>query len=111
MTRQKLVQKIFEEALNAPDAQRSVLIRDRCQGDRSLETEVIRLVEAHQTTDRVFDAPTADALGSLVSPGYLGEAEAPHTFSAGSLIANRFEILRFLIAAVWERFMKHGIRN
>ena len=90
MTPQKLVQQIFEEALSVPDAERSILIRDRCHGDSSLEVEVVRLLEATRTSNGFFDAPTVAAFGSL------GAKESPHSFSAGDLIANRFDILRFL---------------
>ncbi len=90
MTPQKLVQQIFEEALNVPDAERSVLIRDRCHGDSILEMEVIRLLEANRTTNGLFDAPT------VAAHGLLGAKESAHSFSTGDLIANRFDILRFL---------------
>lgn len=84
------MQKVFDEALNVPATERTIFVHDRCQGDPSLETYVLRLLEANDTADRLLDAPTANLLG------FLGKHEEARSFTPGSLIANRFEILRFL---------------
>ncbi len=90
MTPQRLkqTQDIFEEALNVPDAERRAWIHDRCQGDPALESEVIHLLESNQTTNDVLDPP-------VVEPPAHRTADTS-SFTPGSLIANRFEILRFL---------------
>jgi TolB-like protein/Flp pilus assembly protein TadD len=84
------IRGILEEALETPYEERMILVRNRCNGDATLETEVLRLLQTDETSDPSVDAP------ALNPPGSLDEHEQPYSFTAGSLIANRFEILRFL---------------
>jgi len=84
------MQKIFEEALTVPETERRALVHDRCEGDPELEMEVIRLLGANETTNSFLEAPAMNLLG------YLGGRGEAYSFTPGSLIANRFEILRFL---------------
>ncbi len=88
--RWKQLQEIFEEALDVPDSERRALVRERCKGDAGLEQEVMQLVVANQTTNNFLEKPAANLLG------HLGGQSTPSSFTPGSLIANRFEILRFL---------------
>ena len=88
--RWKQLQEIFEEALDVPDSERSALVRERCKGDAGLEQEVMELVTANLTTNSFLQKPAANLLGNLVGKN------TSSSFTPGSLIANRFEILRFL---------------
>jgi len=83
------MQKIFEEALDTPISGRRLLVHERCEGDPNLEIEVNRLLEANETTG-FLKTPAVDLLGSL------GEKIEMYSFAPDDLIANRFEILRFL---------------
>jgi TolB-like protein/tRNA A-37 threonylcarbamoyl transferase component Bud32 len=83
------MQKIFEDALETPDSGRRRLVHERCKGDPSLEIDVNRLLEANETTG-FLETPAMDLLGSL------GGKNEMYSFASGDLIANRFEILRFL---------------
>jgi TolB-like protein/tRNA A-37 threonylcarbamoyl transferase component Bud32/Tfp pilus assembly protein PilF len=90
--RSGLVQKIVEEALSAPDDRRRVLVRDRCEGDLSLERDVLRVLGSGpgsnpDETTHVVVSP---------SPVRTGSASKQFSFALGSLVANRFEVLRFL---------------
>jgi serine/threonine protein kinase len=90
--RSGLVQKIVEEALSAPDDRRRVLVRDRCEGDLSLERDVLRVLGSGpgsnpDETTHVVVSP---------SPARTGSASKQFSFALGSLVANRFEVLRFL---------------
>jgi eukaryotic-like serine/threonine-protein kinase len=104
------MQKIFEEALSVPDTERRSLVRDHCQGDPNLEQEVIRLLEANATTNSFLEVPAANLLG------YRGERDESSSFTPGSLIANRFEILRFLnrggmgeVYEAWDQELKERV--
>jgi len=46
--RHSLARRIFEEALERPEAQRSAFLAAACQGDPEIAQEVRRLVEASQ---------------------------------------------------------------
>lgn len=70
--------------------ERTGFVRNRCEGDLSLETYLLQLLEANETTDRFLDAPNVNLLGCL------DKHEEQRAFTPGSVIANRFEILRFL---------------
>jgi serine/threonine protein kinase len=89
-TRWKRIQEIFDEALDVPDEERRGFVRNHCEGDPNLETAVLQLLEANEKADNFLGAPAANLLG------YLDEYDEQGTFTPGSLIANRFEVLRFL---------------
>ncbi len=92
-----------------PDKDRTSFVRNRCNGDRSLEMEIIQLLEANQTADSFLDVPVLNLRG-------YAEAPEPHSFGLGSLIANRFEILRFVgrggmgeIYEAWDSELKERV--
>jgi len=84
------MQEIFEEALDVPDSERQALVRNRCEGQAGLEQEVMELLAANKTANSFLEVPAANLLGLV------GGKNTSSSFTAGSLIGNRFEILRFL---------------
>ena len=59
------VEAIFLEALEAPTAERTNLIADRCHGDRELMAEVSSLLEACETVEELSASrrPASDSGG------------------------------------------------
>jgi len=88
--RWKQIRQVFEEAVNEPLAKQAAVVRSMCHGDQDLESQVQRLLSATETAAGFLDTPAADL------HGLLGPAENIPSFVPDTIIAGRFEILRFL---------------
>jgi eukaryotic-like serine/threonine-protein kinase len=84
------VKKIFGAAVSSPPEVREQVVLRLCGGDSQLESEVKNLIAADKEAGSFLQAPAVEAL-----PAY-SAVEAQISFSAGQIIAGRFEIRRFL---------------
>ena len=88
--RWKEIKEIFEEALTQPVLTRANVVHTLCHGDQHLEAEVKDLLGAHESADGFLEKPAVDLRG------YLTAVNRQPSFTRGSIIAKRFEILSFL---------------
>lgn len=88
--RWKEIKQIFEQAVTQPIVSRAHVVHDLCHGDQNLELEVTGLLGAHETANSFLEMPAFDV------HGYFAETSQQSSFLPGSIIAKRFEILRFL---------------
>ncbi|MCB1032865.1 MAG: protein kinase, partial [Acidobacteria bacterium] len=51
------IDRVFEEAVEVPEAARGTWIQDRCQGDRDLEQAVLRLLESDRQSESFLARP------------------------------------------------------
>jgi serine/threonine protein kinase len=85
------IKQVFDEALNQPITKRGAVVRQLCNGDEELESEVQRLLGANETAAASFlETPVVDLRGYLAAQGNVS------SLAPDSIIAERFEILRFL---------------
>src|ERR1700683_1954068 len=83
--------KIFEGALERPQADRDKFVREACAGDSELESEVGRLLAADQGAGSFLEGPVL-----ITIPLRSTLDRKPSLLASGSLISGRFEILRFI---------------
>ncbi len=84
------IKKIFDEAIELPAPEQLAFLRTSAGNDLALEAEVLRLLRAHDSTADFLESPAADLHLYL-------DAQIDEPFlEAGTIIANRFEIIRFL---------------
>jgi serine/threonine protein kinase len=84
------VRDIYEKVLNEPKERRSAAAVRLCAGDSQLASEVGLLLKAGDRAGSFLGEPAVEALGCV-------PAREPRTdFAAGSVLAERFRILRFL---------------
>lgn len=88
--RWKKIKLVFEQATDAPLAERATFVHRMCHGDQDLELEVLRLLSATETAAGFLETPAADL------HGFLREQEHFSSLAPNTVIAGRFEILRFL---------------
>lgn len=86
----KEIKQIFEQAVTQPILSRAHVVHELCHGDQDLELEVTGLLGAHETANSFLEKPAFDV------HGYLAEQRQQASFLPGTVIAKRFEILRFL---------------
>lgn len=95
--------KIFEAALDLAPSERSTFIHDACDGDPELESEILRLLEADDGAGSFLEKSPL----STIAPRTTSAHEPPH-ISAGSIVSDRFKILRFIgqggMGQVYEAF-------
>src|ERR1700727_1524735 len=90
LSRWQTVSQIFEAALDLPAHERDNFVRDACGGDSDLESEVNRLLAADEKAGSFLERPAVSAL-----PAQSRLAASP-LLHAGSVVASRFQILRFI---------------
>jgi tRNA A-37 threonylcarbamoyl transferase component Bud32/TolB-like protein len=61
------IEAIYHGALERKPAQRTQFVRDACVSDRSLEDEVLQLLDADARPDRFLDQPLADDLAQALA--------------------------------------------
>jgi serine/threonine protein kinase len=83
--------KIFEGALERPQADRDKFVREACAGDSELESEVGRLLAADEGAGSFLEGPVLSTI-----PLRSTLDRKPSLLASGSLISGRFEILRFI---------------
>ncbi len=84
------IKKIFEEAMEQPEPEQLDFVRNCAYGDATLEAQVLRLLRAHGSTADFLETPAADLHAYL-------DAQTDEPFlEAGAVVADRFEIIRFL---------------
>src|SRR5262252_5322285 len=59
-TRWRLVKRLFQEALDRPEPDRSAFLAAACTGDPDLEAEVMALLSAHAGAGAFLATPTGD---------------------------------------------------
>jgi eukaryotic-like serine/threonine-protein kinase len=95
--------KIFEAALDVAPSERGTFIHDACDGDPELESEIVRLLEADDGAGSFLERP----LLSTLAPRTTAAHECSR-ISAGSIVSDRFKILRFIgqggMGQVYEAF-------
>jgi pentatricopeptide repeat protein len=99
--RWEAVIRIFEAALDKPQSAQDELVREACQGDAELESEVLRLLAADKRAGCFLEDPL---LSTLPRPS----PAKPPLLKPGTVVSNRFEILRFIgqggMGQVYEAF-------
>jgi eukaryotic-like serine/threonine-protein kinase len=89
--RWQAITKIFEAALEKPQADRNIFVQDACAGDLELECEITRLLAADEAAGSFLEN---SALRTVAPKSAL---QPRLSFLAyGSVISGRFEILRFI---------------
>ncbi len=87
------VKEVFAEALERPNADRAVFVRERCGDDAVVRQEVLRLVRFSPTEGAWLDQ-------AAVSPGLIRSAadrvSAMSALEPGEVLAERFVIVRWL---------------
>ena len=86
----KRAQQIFEAALSQPAIERHLYVRQACDGDPDLESQILRLLDADAKPDGVLDHPVL-AIDHLPPIGS-GELQ----LASGEIIASRFKIVRLI---------------
>ena len=66
--RWKRVKDLFSQACERAPEQRASFLAEACQGDEDIRREVSSLLESHQDTDGVLDAPVASVFAARVDP-------------------------------------------
>jgi tRNA A-37 threonylcarbamoyl transferase component Bud32/predicted negative regulator of RcsB-dependent stress response len=89
--RWQAIAKIFEAALEKAQGDRKAFVQQACAGDSELESEVAKLLEADQAVGSFLERP---AMSGLAPQGSV--ARNSPLLSCGSVISDRFEILRFI---------------
>jgi serine/threonine protein kinase len=84
------IKRIFEEAADLPPQEQAEFVRGSSGGDSEIEAEALRLLCAIANTGRFMERPIAD-IHDFVEP----HRDEPF-LSIGTVIAKRFNILRFL---------------
>jgi eukaryotic-like serine/threonine-protein kinase len=87
----ELVTRIFEAALDTPLVARAEFVRNRCGGDVTLESEVMKLLAANELAGSFLERP---ALEKILSP--LSGDDKSSRLSPGIVVSDRFEIIRFI---------------
>jgi tetratricopeptide (TPR) repeat protein/tRNA A-37 threonylcarbamoyl transferase component Bud32 len=90
LSRWQTVSHIFETALDLPASEREGYIRQACAGDSQLESEVFRLLAADENAGSFLAHP------ALTTVPAQPNNDAPTLLADGSVVAGRFEILRFI---------------
>src|SRR5260370_54251 len=80
----------LDEAWTQPVLRGGSLVRVLCHGDTDRDWEVEELLGANESADSFREKPAVDLRG------YLAKASRQPSFVAGTIVAKRFEILRFL---------------
>jgi serine/threonine protein kinase len=98
--RWRRIKSIFDEAVDAPSADRSGLVRRRCGSDSQLAEEVRSLLSLNDTPSLALDQSAVNA------PILRMLEQARH--AAGEILAERYRILRFIASGgmgeVYEAF-------
>lgn len=106
------VNRIFGDALEVPPEIRPGFIRNAADGDPAVEAEVLRLLEALDSTGGFLETPAVD-LNGLLPPA------SPHAgplLTPGVLLCKRFEITRFLASGgmgevyeAWDNVLREAV--
>jgi eukaryotic-like serine/threonine-protein kinase len=85
------IKEIFDAALEQPESGRVAFVSSACKGDGELEATLRDLLAAYGRAGSFLEKP-APTPASLQQPS----TQTNHTLSAGSVVSQRFRILRFL---------------
>jgi len=80
---------IFGDALEYSGDARVEFVQRACNGDDTLQREILNLLESHER-------PRAFVDQRVLRPGILNHAADAHMFCEGQLVSGRFRIERFL---------------
>jgi serine/threonine protein kinase len=80
---------LFNEAMERPWNERKTFVAKACGDDMELRTELLAMIEAHESQGAISEIFTAEIKRLLMSA-------APTTLLSGDLILERFEIVRLL---------------
>ncbi len=89
--RWELIKEIFDTALEQPESGRDAFVSSACKGDGELEVTLRDLLSAHGRAGSFLEKP-APTPASLQPP----QARTNNTLSEGTIVSQRFRILRFL---------------
>jgi serine/threonine protein kinase/predicted negative regulator of RcsB-dependent stress response len=90
ISRWQTVSQIFEAALDLPAHERDDFVREACEGNSEVEAEVIRLIAADEQACGFLERPALSTLSAQA------RFAAPPLLPAGSIVASRFKIVRFI---------------
>jgi serine/threonine protein kinase/tetratricopeptide (TPR) repeat protein len=90
LSRWQTVSHIFEAALDVPANERDNFVREACAGDAELESEVHHLIVADGKAGSFLEHPALSTLPALT------QLPAPALLHAGTVVAGRFQIVRFI---------------
>jgi serine/threonine protein kinase/tetratricopeptide (TPR) repeat protein len=90
LSRWQTVSQIFEAALDLPPNERNSFVRRACAGNAELESEVNRLLAADEKAGSFLEHPALSTLPALT------QLATPHLLRAGTDVAGRFQIVRFI---------------
>jgi len=88
--RWQAITRIFDDALERPLDDRARFVHQACAGDSDLESEIMKLLTANESTSSFLEGHVSSTLPAL-SNSLQRSILAP-----GSLISGRFEIIRFI---------------
>src|SRR5215469_14398034 len=104
------VKKIFDAAVSLPPEACNQLVQRLCGGDSQLESEVKNLIAADKKAGSFLQAPPVSVLSTFPA------IQPRVSFSAGQIVAGRFEIRRFLnrggmgeVYDAWDRELQQEV--
>lgn len=76
--RWKVVQKIFEAAIELPPNERELYLKEACDGDRELFDEVSAMLDADSTRNSLLDRPIQESISSFVEIDQINKRIGPY---------------------------------